>query len=160
MMEKGKQLVEKAGGLVKDEVFGLIRDAKQTKGPLKEKALGLVKGNPLRSLKGSKREAAAIRREDGTTKDHSEYFRNLIRETTRRSTGEAAASPEVAESQDGVGDDLPLEDYDSMNVRQIGERLDDLSIEEVRRLRDYEARNKNRRTLIGRFDRRIAAGSS
>jgi hypothetical protein len=165
MMEKGKQLVENAGGLVKDEVIGLIRDAKQTKEPLKEKALGLVKGRPLRLLKGAKREAHVIRR-DGTTNEHSGYFRNLITETNRRSTGDrrstgkAAASPEVAESQDRVGDDLPLEDYDSMNVHQIRASLADLSIEEVRRLRDYEARNKNRRTLIGHFDRRIEVRSS
>jgi hypothetical protein len=161
VLGKGKQLVERAGGLVKDEAFGLIRDAKQTKGPLKERALGLVKGRPLRLLKGAGREAAVTPQEEGeTTKDHSEYFRNLIRETNRRSTGEAERSTEVAESQDQAGDDLPLEDYDSMNVHQISERLDDLSTEEVRRLRDYEARKKNRRTLIGRFDRRIEAGSS
>jgi hypothetical protein len=160
VLGKGKQLVEKAGGLVKDETFGLIREAKQTKGPLKEKALGLVKGRPLRLLQGARREAAAIRREGDTTKDHSEYFRSLIRETNRRSAGRAEANTEVAESQDQAGDDLPLEDYDSMNVRQISGRLDDLSVEEVRGLRNYEADNKNRRTLINRFDRRIEAGSS
>ena len=160
MLGKGKQLVEKAGGLVKDEAFGLIRDAKQTKSPLKERALGLVKGRPLRLLKGVRREAAVTRQEGETTKDHSEYFRNLIRETNRRSTGEAEGSTEVAESQDQADDDLPLEDYDSMNVRQISGRLDDLSVEEVRRLRDYEVKNKNRRTLLNRFDRRIDAGSS
>jgi|SRR5215217_4547944 len=79
---------------------------------------------------------------------------------SRGSTGGTEGSTESAESQDQAGDELPLEDYNSMNVRQIGERLDDLSTEEVRRLRDYEARNKNRRTLIGRLDRRIEAGSS
>ena len=161
MLGKGKQLVEKAGGLVKNEAFGLIRDAKQTKDPLKEKALSLVKGRrPLRLLKGVRREAAVTRQEGDTAKDHSEYFSDLIRETNRRSTGEAEGSTEVAESQDQADDDLPLEDYDSMNVRQISRRLDNLSVEEVRRLRDYEVKNKNRRTLLNRFDRRIDAGSS
>ena len=161
MLGKGKQLVEKAGGLVKDEAFGLIREAKQTKGPLKEKALSLVKGRrPLRLLKGVRREAAVTRQEGDTAKDHNEYFRDLITETNRRSTGETEGSTESAESQHQAGDELPLEDYDSMNVRQISERLDDLSIEEVRRLRDYEVDNKNRSTLIGHFDRKIAAGSS
>jgi len=161
VLGKGKQLVEKAGGLVKDETFGMIRDAKQTKGPLKERALGLVKGRSLRLLRGVRREAAVTRQEEGdTTKNHSEYFRNLIRETNRRSTGGTEGGTESAESQDQADDDLPLEDYDSMNVRQISGRLDDLSVEEVRRLRDYEVKNKNRSTLLNRFDRRIDAGSS
>ena len=160
MLGKGKQMVERAGGLIKDEALGLIRDAKETKGPLKEKALGLVKGRPLSSLKKARSEIVASRREEGTAKDHREYFRNLLRETNRRSTGAAGERTGVPESQDQAVDDLPLENYDSMGVRQVREKLDDLRVEEVKRLRDYEAKNKNRRTLIGRFDRRIEADST
>jgi hypothetical protein len=54
----------------------------------------------------------------------------------------------------------PLEDYDSLNVDQISERLDKLSDEEIKRLRAYEVRNKNRRTLMNRLRQRIEAGSS
>ena len=38
-----------------------------------------------------------------------------------------------------------MADYDSLNVRQISERLDGLNAEEIERLRGYEARNKDRR---------------
>jgi F0F1-type ATP synthase delta subunit len=69
------------------------------------------------------------------------------------------ASPEGA-PESRVVSDLPLEGYDSMNVRQVSERLGELSVEQIRQLRDYEARNKNRRTLLNRFDARIEAGSS
>jgi hypothetical protein len=55
-------------------------------------------------------------------------------------------------------DDLPLADYDSLNVREVSERLEELSTEEVERLRRYEAANKNRSTLLRRFDERIEAG--
>ena len=56
--------------------------------------------------------------------------------------------------------DLPLADYDSMNVREVSDKLDELSIEEIRQLRAHEAENKNRRTLIDRFDARIDAAPS
>jgi hypothetical protein len=41
----------------------------------------------------------------------------------------------------------------------VSERLEELSVEEVERLRRYEAANKNRSTLLRRFDERIEAGS-
>jgi hypothetical protein len=52
-----------------------------------------------------------------------------------------------------------LADYDSLNVRQLSERLDGLNAEEIERLRDYEARNKDRSTLVNRFNSRLEASS-
>ncbi len=54
---------------------------------------------------------------------------------------------------------LPLEDYDSLTVREVSDQLNELSIEEIRQLRDHEAENKNRQTLMRRFDARIEGGS-
>jgi hypothetical protein len=51
----------------------------------------------------------------------------------------------------------PIEDYDSLNVNQVTQRLGELSVEEIERLREYEAKNKNRRSLMQRFDTRIGA---
>lgn len=57
-----------------------------------------------------------------------------------------------------AGAEPPLEGYDSMSVREVSEKLDELSIEETRQLRSYEVRNKNRQTLVARFDDRIEGG--
>ncbi len=76
------------------------------------------------------------------------------REAGQSTTGAAAPA---AESQAGA--DLPLADYDSLNVNEVTARMEELSVEELEQLRDYEARNKNRQTLMGRFDQRIEAGS-
>src|SRR5215207_570502 len=78
-------------------------------------------------------------------------------EQAQRSTEEAEKSGSEAESQGGG--ELPLADYDSLNVRQISERLNELNVEEIGRLRDYEANNKNRRTVLERMDARISAAS-
>ena len=63
------------------------------------------------------------------------------------------------ESRTG-GDDLPLAEYDSLSVREVSEKLDELSVEEIEQLRAYEVENRNRQTLVESFDVRIGAGPS
>jgi hypothetical protein len=55
---------------------------------------------------------------------------------------------------------FPIAGYDEMNVKEIGERLEGLSAAEIRRVREYEKRNKNRETLIEQFDRKLRAASA
>lgn len=46
----------------------------------------------------------------------------------------------------------PIESYDDLSVDDIKERLDGLSEEQVREVRDYEKGNKNRKTLMEQLD--------
>ncbi len=122
-----------------------------------------------REAQSSAREAQRIAREaqrDATTteaeeEDPSEKISTVVREFVRRS--EEGSQDE--EPQDGATTDLeeiradaeglPLEDYDSLTVSQVTQRLGGLSVEEIERLRDYEAEHKNRRSLLQRFETRI-----
>ena len=52
---------------------------------------------------------------------------------------------------------FPIEGYDEMNVEEISERLDGLSVEELQLVRDYEETNKKRDTLLEKMDRKIRA---
>jgi hypothetical protein len=54
---------------------------------------------------------------------------------------------------------FPIPGYDEMNVEEISERIDALTDEQVRRLRDYERANQNRKTLIERFESRLRPSS-
>src|SRR5215212_2102628 len=54
---------------------------------------------------------------------------------------------------------FPIPGYDEMNVDEISERIDALTDEQVRRLRDYERANQNRKTLIERFESRLRPSS-
>ena len=54
---------------------------------------------------------------------------------------------------------FPIPGYDSMSVEEIEERLGPLTDEQVRRLRDYERKNQNRKTLIERYDQKLRAFS-
>ncbi len=44
---------------------------------------------------------------------------------------------------------------DEMNVDEISERLEGLSVEELQLVRDYEELNKGRETLLEQMDRKI-----
>ncbi len=55
---------------------------------------------------------------------------------------------------------FPIAGYDEMNVAEISERLEGLSADELKRVREYEKRNKGRDTLIGQIDRKIRAASA
>jgi hypothetical protein len=54
---------------------------------------------------------------------------------------------------------LKTTNYDELTVDEIAGRLDDLSVTELKMVRKYEKRNKNRETLIEQIDRKIRANS-
>ena len=59
-----------------------------------------------------------------------------------------------------AGAGFPISGYDELNVREISGRLESLSAAEIRTVREYEKRNKNRETLIEQFDRKLKAASA
>jgi hypothetical protein len=64
-------------------------------------------------------------------------------------------------AKEGIRDaQFPIEGYDELSVEEVNERLGALSAEDLREVRDYEERNKNRETILQQLDRRIRSGSS
>jgi hypothetical protein len=58
------------------------------------------------------------------------------------------------------GGGFPIADYDELNVAEISERLEDLTAAQIREVREYEKRNKDRDTLIEQLDRKLKAASA
>ena len=54
---------------------------------------------------------------------------------------------------------FPIEGYDELTVEEVSSRLGALSSEDLREVRDYEERTKNRDTILEQLDRRIRSGS-
>jgi hypothetical protein len=54
---------------------------------------------------------------------------------------------------------LKTANYDELSVAEISKRLDGLSAEQLRKVREYEKQNKNRESLIEQIDRKIRANS-
>jgi hypothetical protein len=46
-----------------------------------------------------------------------------------------------------------------LTVDKVSKRLDGLTVEQLKQVREYEKQNKNRETLIGQIDRKIKANS-
>ena len=106
-------------------------------------------------------EGSAIEAEESS----SQEIRSIIRESVRRSeegngrkaesqSGESTAAPEGSR-KDAEGP--PIEGYDSLSVSQVTQKLLDWSVEEVAQLREYEAQNRNRPSIMQRFERRLNA---
>ena len=64
-----------------------------------------------------------------------------------------------AELRSAVFGALKTADYDGLSVAEVSKRIDGLSNEELRKVREYEKHNKNRETLIEQIDRKIRANS-
>ena len=53
----------------------------------------------------------------------------------------------------------PIANYDDLTANEVSDKLDDLSDEEIEKVRVYEKRHKNRETLLAQIDRRVKAAS-
>ena len=88
-----------------------------------------------------------LRLAEGTT-DHTERVIRQTEEATRR-----------AELQTAVFAALQASDSEDLTVGAVSKRLDGLTVEQLKRVREYEKQNKNRETLVGRIDRKIKVNS-
>lgn len=50
---------------------------------------------------------------------------------------------------------LPIENYQGLTISQIAQRLDGMSASDIRKLRNYESKHKNRKGMMQRFERML-----
>ena len=55
----------------------------------------------------------------------------------------------------GIGSNFPVSGYDDLTAAEVGERLSDLSPPELRKIRDYERRNANRKSVLQNIERKL-----
>ena len=55
----------------------------------------------------------------------------------------------------GIGSNFPVSGYDDLTAAEVGERLNDLSAPELRKVRDYERRNANRKSVLQSIERKL-----
>ena len=74
-----------------------------------------------------------------------------------RQTEEATKQAELRAAVFGA---LKTDDYEGLTVAEISERLEGLSAEQLKKVRQFEKHNKDRETLVGQIDRKIRANNS
>jgi len=73
--------------------------------------------------------------------------------------GAEQGAQEGAVAAQRVATGVSIEAYNDLNVAEIVEQLDNLSVDELQRVRAYEQQNKDRDTLLEQIERRINAAS-
>ena len=143
-----------------DLVTGLVdRGRKQTNDVLGdlEKLLGRsqnqIEEARKRARKRGERAAKRARKqvEDATTKARKEAV---------KPADPVLAQADKARRAAGLGPSFPITGYDDLTVAQVSRRLADLSPAELRKVRDYERRHANRKTVLdgGRGEARSGLG--
>jgi hypothetical protein len=57
----------------------------------------------------------------------------------------------------GIGPSFPISGYEGLTAGQVQSRLDDLSSAELRKVRDFERRNANRKTVLAAIETKLDA---
>ena len=91
--------------------------------------------------------------------DAASRARRQVSEATARAR--AAADPVIAGADRarraaGVGPAFPITGYDDLTVAQVQSRLGGLKPAELRKVRDYEKRHANRKTILTEIERRLS----
>jgi hypothetical protein len=102
--------------------------------------------------RGGTEQAAQSAREGARTV--FETTAGLVGTATGAASATAGATAGAMRSA-GQTASFPIAGYDEMNVDELSKRLNDLSVEELQLVRDYEERNKKRETLLEQMDRKI-----
>ncbi len=84
---------------------------------------------------------AAVRRGRMTRDDATELLAELLR-------GRRADEPEPGA--------FPLEGYDDLTAAEVVERIKGLDADQLRRVREYERRNANRKTVLSALEQRLS----
>ena len=79
-----------------------------------------------------------------------------------RSRAVRAASPALAQADRarraaGVGPNFPITAYDDLNADQVVSRTSGLTPAELRKVRDYERRNANRKTVLNSIESKLSS---
>jgi polyhydroxyalkanoate synthesis regulator phasin len=70
-------------------------------------------------------------------------------------TDRALRAVDRARRAAGLGSPFPISGYDELTAAQVKERLGELSAAELRKVRDHERRNANRKSILAAIEKRL-----
>lgn len=93
----------------------------------------------------------AVRRGRMTHSDATD----LITEIFSRGRNTTEEIVDRARRATGLGPSFPISSYEDMTAAQVQSRLDKLSPPELRKVRDFERRNANRKTVLAAIETKL-----
>ena len=70
--------------------------------------------------------------------------------------GETKAARQKDKAGKSSDRDLPIKDFQTLTIPEVEKQLESLSTSELRKIRAYESKHKNRMGLMQKLDRRLA----
>jgi hypothetical protein len=98
-----------------------------------------------------------------TTEQAARQGLRVAEEATERTEdvlGQTEKVTREAELRTAVLGALGTADYDELSVDEVSKRIEGLPTEQLKKVREFEKKNKNRETLIEQIDRKIRANNS
>jgi polyhydroxyalkanoate synthesis regulator phasin len=93
----------------------------------------------------------------------ADSFRSDLEQVLGKGRSQAAKSSDRvlrevdrARRRVGVGASFPISLYDDLTAPQVQSRLKDLSKPELRKVRDYERKHSNRKSVLGAIEKQLA----
>jgi hypothetical protein len=110
----------------------------------------------------------AVRRGRMTRSDAQEMAQSLVSRGARATDdfladlermlgnrGDVLEPPVETGDGQGTTPNLPIANYDELSAPHVQDRLEGLTPAELRKLRDYEQRHANRKTVLDRIERHL-----
>jgi hypothetical protein len=94
----------------------------------------------------------AVRRGRMTRDDATDLLAEIVRRAISAPTDRVIKEVRRVTGADG---EFPIADYDDLTAAQIVSQLSGLEATDLRRVRDYERRNANRKTVLAALDGRL-----
>ena len=94
----------------------------------------------------------AVRRGRMTRDDAADLLAEILRRAISAPTDRVIKE---VKRVTGATDEFPIADYDELTAAEIVSRLGGLELPELRRVRDYERRNANRKTVLAALDAKL-----
>jgi polyhydroxyalkanoate synthesis regulator phasin len=95
----------------------------------------------------------AVRRGRMTRDDATDLLAEIVRRAVSAPTDRVKRE---VRRVTGALDGFPIDDYDELTAAQIVSQLVGLETDQMRRVRDYERRNANRKTVLAALDAKLA----
>ena len=95
-------------------------------------------------------------KQSGRYRGREEEVAARIVNKQRSAYGETRAEKQKDKTGKSPDRDLPISDYQTMSIAQIKSKLDSLAVRDLKKLRGYEVKHKNRKGMLAELDRRIA----
>ena len=144
--------------LLQDTVDDAVRRGRMTRQDAEELVQNLVAVGRHQTQDALAELESLIERSATQTRRQAQARVKGVSATARRAPGtdRALRTVDRVRRAAGLGHAFPVIGYDDLTSVQVKERLDDLNPAELRKVRDHERRNANRKTVLSAIERKLA----